>query len=87
MKPLFEITQNYQLPIPQGSPPKRVDYPFQEVGIEMAQYYSSEKPSRIWPLFYKYKLGNIKEALYIARKKENTSFKYFMGILLRLEKK
>lgn len=85
MNPLFETLKNYKLP---ESPPKmkKIDYEFQAVGVELELYYK-EKKNKIWPLFYKYKLGNIKEALYIARKKENTNFKYFMGILLRLEKK
>lgn len=63
------------------SPPKKIDFEYQMLGIEMTSHFGKEKRKQIWPLFYKYSLPLIRESWFEYQKTGKTSFQYFMGIL------
>ena len=77
MKAISEI--GYQLPLFE----QKVDFPFQELGIEMQTYYDEN----IWWLFHKdyAPLGKIREAFKIAKAKNNKSVPYLIGIIKNLK--
>lgn len=79
MKSISDITENYQ---PSLFTEKQIDFPFQELGIEMQDYYGQN----IWWLFHKEyaPLGKIREAFKIAQRKKNKSFPYLVGIIKKL---
>jgi len=57
---------------------EKIEYSFQEAGIELQQYF---KVKWVWRLFYKYKESNIREALRICKEKGVTNPNYLIGIL------
>lgn len=63
---------------------KKIDHEFQAVGVEMQNHFGKECSKRIWPLFYKYPLGRIKDAWLAYQKGNVKSFDYFCGILHKI---
>ncbi len=65
----------FSLPIPKH----RIEYEFQELGIEMEKEFGK----KIWPLFYevKYTVPIIRRAWIAYQKQPIHSYKYFRGIL------
>ncbi len=61
----------------------KVDWEFQQLGIEMTQHFGKKFSGSIWSNFHKadYTLEIIREAWFVYQKQAIKSFPYFMGIL------
>lgn len=61
----------------------KIDFEFQQLGIEMMQHFGKQYSNRIWPLFHKaqYHISVIRDAWFIYQKTGKNSFLYFLGIL------
>lgn len=62
----------------------RIDHEFQAVGLDMQAHFGKEHSKKIWPLFYRYPLGRIKDAWLAYQKGEVKGFTYFCGILHKI---
>lgn len=62
-------------------PKKKVDFEFQQIGIELEPYYGKA----IWPIFYKFHLEKIKDAHKVCTKKGITNIKYLIGVMKKLK--
>lgn len=71
-KPVFEIKKASK---------RKIDYSFQELGIEMQDYFTSAKKSLIWSLFYKFREDKIRDAFKVCKEKGIQNIAYLMGIL------
>ena len=58
---------------------KKVDYPFQEIGLELEEWFGQ----KCWFVFYKPEadLDKVKNALEICKTKEIKNIGYLLGIL------
>lgn len=70
---------------------KKVDYPYQALGLEMQSFYPPSNRPRLWALFYKYQEAKIRDAFITCQKKYRTtqeekykSFNYMVGVLKNL---
>lgn len=84
MKSLFEIIGEKK--VDESPPSRRIDFSFQELGIEMTEKFGEKFRDRIWPLFHHKKWNEqvIREAFEVYKKGEHKGFEYFMGILHRM---
>jgi len=66
-----------------GSKNKKIDFEFQDLGVQMVDCFGKKNARKIWPLFYKpeYTLGMIRDSFIAYKKQPVISFNYFMGIL------
>lgn len=62
----------------------RIEHEFQAIGLEFEAHFGKEYKKRIWPLFYRYPLGKIKDAWVAYQKGEVKTFNYFCGILNKI---
>lgn len=58
----------------------KINYSFQEIGVEMQKVYGK----KVWSIFYKHPEGKIREAWKIANQRGILSFGYLLGILNKL---
>ena len=58
---------------------KKVDYSFQELGLELQQYFGKG----VWWLFYRYKEADIRRAYEICQRKGNKNVNYLVGCIKR----
>lgn len=81
MKSLFEILEKKK--VDESPPLKRIEFSYQELGIEMTKMFGEKFRNRIWPLFRdrRYNERIIKEAFERYKKGEAKGFLYFLGIL------
>jgi hypothetical protein len=79
MKPLKDLLER------SNSPNKKVEYEFQQLGLEMTEHFGKKYRSQIWAHFYKaeYPLSIIRETWFIYLKTGKNSFPYYLGILKR----
>lgn len=56
---------------------KKVEYSYQELGIDMQQYFGKN----VWYLFHKYKEQDIREAFAICQKKNIRKIPYLIGCI------
>ena len=59
---------------------KKVDFEFQQVGIELEPLYGKG----IWQMFHKYSLVKIKDAHKVCVKKGITKISFLVGVIKRL---
>lgn len=61
----------------------KVEYEFQQLGLEMIGHFNPKYPSMVWSLFYRkqYSVPTIREAWIEYQKQKIKGFLYFMGIL------
>lgn len=60
---------------------KRVDFEFQQVGIELEPFYGKA----IWPMFYKYQLVKILDAHKVCVKNKIFTLAYLIGVMKKLK--
>jgi hypothetical protein len=60
---------------------RKIEYEFQQLGIEMQPMYGKA----VWSLFYKYPLSKIKDADKICRERGITKIPYLIGVIKRLK--
>lgn len=70
-KPVFEVKKS----------DKKIDYSFQELGLEMQDYFGKNKKGLIWSLFYKFREDRIRDAFIFCQKKGIKDISYLVGIL------
>jgi len=62
--------------------PRKIDFSYQALGLEMRNYFSGEREKWIWSLFYKkWSEEQIRDAFEICKKKNRKDLKYLIGIL------
>lgn len=85
---LIGIDGKFQQPTLEFRTPakEKIEFSFQDLGVEMMNHFGKQNRGRIWPLFVnkKYPEGKIRDA-WIAYQKGNVkNINYFMGILNKL---
>lgn len=60
---------------------KKINYSFQELGENMAQFFPKRQSSFLWTLFWKYKEGDIYDAFQICRQKGVRNVAYLLAII------
>jgi len=58
----------------------KIDYEYQEIGIEMSKYFKDN----IWWLFHKYSYPKIRQAFKICQRDSIYTISYFIGIIKKL---
>jgi hypothetical protein len=82
MIPIHELIRNRKQELPPENQPK-IEYGFQELGVEMQEYFKPKYPSEVWALFYKYPEGLIRDSFKRCKKRGNTNVRYLVGIIKR----
>jgi hypothetical protein len=63
--------------------PEKIDYEFQEVGVEMVKWFQPKRPGAVWAVFHKHDLKLIQECFAICKKNDKRSLPYFFGCVKR----
>lgn len=85
MQSIAQIAQEVLQQKVEKSPPRKIEYEFQLLGVEMMEHFGKEHRKKIWPIFYskRFSVPIIRDAWfeYLKNKKGIKSFEYFMGVL------
>lgn len=73
----------------------KIDFSYQELGLEMQEFFPLKDRPRIWGSFYKYDERKIRDAFYLCFKKYNDKnekkrekyreFSYCIGIIKKIK--
>ncbi len=63
---------------------RKIDYSFQLLGLDMAEYYGKEKQKLIFSLFYKHSEIKLRDAFEVCKKRGVKSINYMLGIIKKL---
>ena len=65
------------------SPQDKIEFEFQEIGVDMEKHFGKEYKSKIWSIFHKveYPIGTIRDSWTAYQSHKDKPFKYFMAIL------
>jgi len=81
MPSIDQITKELEKKFEKPRAGPKIDWSFQEIGVEMQKVYGK----KVWSLFYKYPEGKIREAWKVAQKRKILSFNYLIGIINNLK--
>ena len=66
-------------------PDTRVEYEYQEIGLEMQKWFPKSEWRLIWPLFYKYPVYSVKRAFKETRDRNKKTVRYLIVVLRNMK--
>lgn len=63
---------------------RKINYSFQLLGLDMADWFGKEKQKLIFSLFYRHKEEKLRDAFEICKKRGVKTINYFLGIIKKI---